>query len=126
MNMTTKTDTPTVTLEGAALAAAHELHRIAAEEKDLKARKEAAKAVLAALLTTPGTRAVDPITGAPLVTVRAGATRFDPDKARDILEPRILAMITVEMIDTTLAKEVMSPRDYAACCTHSAPSIVAA
>lgn len=114
-----------VALEGDALAAAHELHIISLEEKALKARKDVAKAVLATVLTEPGTKAVDPLTGEALVSVRAGASRFDAELAKKNLPPKALKTIMVEVPDAALAKEVLPPALLKLCQKQGEPSIVA-
>lgn len=113
----------TVLLEDDVLVAAIELRDIARARRDLEAREKAAKEVLAKHLAT-GETGVDPA-GNPLVTVRAGARRFDPAAATANLPPEVLATISVTAPDGKRAKEILAPALYDLCTKQNAPSVVA-
>ena len=115
----------TVILDDRHLAAAQELRAVMAEEKALDERKIAAKLILAEVLTTIGQDAVDE-NGEVFATVRAGARRFNAEEAKRNLPPAALKMVTVEMIDPLLAKELLPSSLYELCTKQGSPTIVAA
>lgn len=112
-----------VLLEDEYLDAANELRDIAAQEKDLAQRKEAAKAILAKALAV-GDKGVSP-DGEVLVTVRAGAARFNPDKAAERLPREVLSSVMVTVVDGKRAKAVLAPALYELCLDYNKPSVVA-
>lgn len=116
--------TDTVVLEDEYLEAARELVAIAAEEKALAERKARAKQVIEKALAV-GERGVSP-DGELLVGVRAGAAKFDADKAVEVLgDSPLLDSIMVTVPDGKRAKAVLAPALYEACCTYNRPSVVA-
>lgn len=120
--MTEHTDTVVLTDEY--LDAARELVEIATIEKQLAERKAAAKQIVEKALAV-GERGVSP-DGEPLVVVRAGASRFDPDKAAANLPANLLESITVTVPDAKRAKQVLAPALYDLCVTYNKPSVVVA
>lgn len=112
----------TVVLEDEYLAAARELVAIAAEEKELAARKAAARQIVEKALAV-GERGISP-DGEPLVVVRAGSMRFDAEKAAEVLDGSpLLESIMVKAPDGKRAKAVLAPALYEACCTSTKPSL---
>jgi hypothetical protein len=118
------TDTPTVVLEDEYEQAARELLDILAQEKALADRKAECKRILEKALAI-GERGIS-ADGEPLVAVRAGATRFDPDLATQQLSPDTLALISVTAPDAKRAKQVLGDALYELCCTRNKPSVVPA
>ena len=114
----------TVVLEDEFLAAAREIVEITALEKDLAERKAAAKQIVEKALAV-GERGISP-DGEPLVVIRAGAARFDPDRAAQSLPAELLASISVTAPDGKRAKAVLAPGLYDLCVTHNKPSVVPA
>jgi hypothetical protein len=116
--------TDTVVLQDEYLEAARELVAIAAEEKALAERKARARQIVEKALAV-GERGVSP-DGEPLVGVRAGAARFDAEKASQALAGTALwESILVTVPDGKRAKAVLAPALYEACCTYNKPSVVA-
>jgi len=118
------TDT-TVVLDDTHLAAAAELKQIMVEEKQLAARKDAAKKILAEILTEVGQTAVDS-DGVIWASMKAGASRWDAELAKRTLPPKMLELISVSTPDKDLAKEILPPALYNACTKPGAPTIQAA
>jgi len=112
-----------VLLEDEFLAAAKELREITAQEKLLAERKEAVKALLAKVLAV-GERGISP-DGDILVTVRAGAARFNPQKAAEQLPTEVLPSVMVTTVDAKRAKAVLAPALYELCLDYNKPSVVA-
>jgi hypothetical protein len=81
-----------VQLNGEYLDAAVELRAIAVEKKDLATREAECKRVIEAYLNI-GERGVTP-DGEEIITVRAGARRFDAAMAAENLPKEVLAQIT--------------------------------
>lgn len=115
----------TVTITDRHLAAAQELRAVLDEEKVLAARKDAAKAILAEVLTEVGQEAVDE-NGVKWASVRPGSARFDAQEAIRNLPPAALKMIVREVPDPKLAKDVLPPALYEKCTKASNPTIVSA
>jgi hypothetical protein len=116
-------NTPTVVLQDEYLDAARELVAIAAEEKALAERKARAKQIIEKALAE-GERGISP-DGEPLVTVRTGSARFDPDAAARNLPTELLQSISVTVPDGKRAKAILSPALYDLCVTRNKPSVVA-
>lgn len=112
----------TVVLEDEFLAAAREIVEITALEKQLAERKAAAKQIIEKALAV-GEQGVSP-DGEPLVAVRAGASRFDPDKATQVLPSNLLESIMVTAPDAKRAKAVLAPGLYELCVSHNKSSVV--
>lgn len=106
------------------LDAARLIVEITAQEKDLAERKAAAKQVIEKILVA-GQVGVSP-DGEPLVTVRAGAARFDPDLATRNLPADVLATISVTVPDGKRAKAVLAPALLALCQSRNKSSVVPA
>lgn len=105
------------------LEAAETIVRITALEKELAEEKAAAKQVIEKVLAI-GDKGVSP-DGVLLVTVRAGAARFDPDLATRNLPADILASISVTVPDAKRAKAILAPALLEMCQSHNKPSVVA-
>lgn len=119
--MTEHTDN--VLLEDEYLAAASELRQIAETKKQLTAREDQLKEIIAKVLTV-GERGVAP-DGTPLVAIRAGSRRFSAERAADNLPPEVLASIQVITVDSKKAKAVLAPALYDLCVDYTKPSVVA-
>ena len=111
-----------VILDGEYLDAAVELHAIAKEKKDLATREAECKRVIEAYLNI-GDRGVTP-DGWEIVTVRAGAKRFDAGMAAEYLPKEVLAQITTLQVDAQRAKTILAPALYDLCCTENRPSVI--
>ena len=111
-----------VQLNGKYLEAAVELHAIAQEKKDLATREAECKRVIEAYLNI-GDRGVTP-DGWEIITVRAGARRFDPGLAAANLPTAVLAQITTMQIDVQRAKTILAPALFDLCCTENKPSVI--
>lgn len=61
--------------------------------------------------------------GGPVVTITP-TKQFSAAKARQILPPSLLTLITVEAVDTKLAKKVLPPEVYAKCQAESGKATV--
>jgi hypothetical protein len=115
--------TPTVILQDEFLEAARDLVAIAAEKKALAEREGRAKEIIAKVLAE-GERGISP-DGEPLVAVRTGAAKFDPDAAASNLPAELLQSISVTVPDGKRAKAILSPALYELCTTRNKPSVVA-
>lgn len=114
-----------VILDDEYAAAARELLDLIEQEKALAERKAACKQVIAKALAVGETGVSTD--GEPLVTVRAGSLRFDPDLATQVLSgTTLLDTVTVQVIDGARAKAVLAPSLYEACCKRTQPSVVPA
>ena len=111
-----------VQLNGASLDAAVELRYIAVEKKDLATREAECKRIIEAYLNI-GERGVTP-DGEEIITVRAGARRFDPALAVENLPSEVLAKITTLQVDPQRAKAILAPALYDLCCTENKPSVI--
>jgi hypothetical protein len=111
-----------VKLEGEYLDAAVELRAIAVEKKDLATREAECKRVIEKHLAI-GDRGVTP-DGEEIITVRAGARRFDPGLAAANLPTTVLAQITTMQIDAQRAKTILAPALYDLCCTENRASVI--
>jgi hypothetical protein len=111
-----------VQLNGEYLDAAVELHAIAQEKKDLAIREAECKAMIEAYLNI-GERGVTP-DGWEIITVRAGAKRFDAALAAENLPKEVLAQITTLQVDAQRAKTILAPALYELCCTENRPSVI--
>lgn len=114
--------TSTVVLQDEYLEAARLIVEITAQEKALAERKAAAKQIVEKALAV-GEQGISP-DGEPLVAVRAGAARFDPDLATRNLPASVLESICVTAPDAKRAKAVLAPALYELAVTHNRPSIV--
>ena len=111
-----------VQLSGEYLDAAVELHAIAQEKKDLATREAECKRIIEAYLNV-GDRGVTP-DGWEIITVRAGARRFDPAMAAENLPASVLAQITTLQVDPQRAKTILAPALYDLCCAENRPSVI--
>lgn len=111
-----------VQLNGEYLDAAIELHKIAEIKKNLAPLEAECKRVIEAYLNI-GDRGVTP-DGWEIITVRAGARRFDPALAADNLPKEVLAQITTLQVDPQRAKAILAPALYDLCCTENRPSVI--
>ena len=111
-----------VILDGEYLDAAVELRAIAQEKKDLATREAECKRIIEKHLAI-GERGVTP-DGEEIITVRAGAKRFDAGLATDNLPPAVLAQITTLQVDAQRAKTILAPALYDLCCTENRPSVI--
>lgn len=113
----------TVALDGELAAAAEELVAIKAARKHLDEREAAVKELLLKALN-PGERGVAP-DGTPLVAVRAGQRRFNPERARLRLPADTYAGLLTLQVDKDRARTVLAPALWDECCDITAPSVVA-
>ena len=111
-----------VILESEYLDAAVELQAIAQEKKDLATREAECKRIIEKHLAI-GERGVTP-DGEEIVTVRAGAKRFDAGMAAEYLPKEVLAQITTMQVDAQRAKTILAPALYELCCTENRPSVI--
>jgi hypothetical protein len=111
-----------VILDGEYLDAAVELRAIAAEKKDLATREAECKRIIEKHLAV-GDRGVT-VDGEEVVTVRAGAKRFDAGLAAENLPAEVLAQITTLQVDAQRAKTILAPALYELCCTENRPSVI--
>jgi hypothetical protein len=111
-----------VQLNGEYLNAAVELHAIAQEKKDLATREAQCKRIIEKHLAV-GERGVTP-DGEEIITVRAGAKRFDAGLAAENLPKEVLAQITTLQVDAQRAKTILAPALYELCCTENRPSVI--
>ena len=111
-----------VQLEGEYLNAAVELRQIAAIKKNLAPLEAECKRVIEAYLNI-GERGVTP-DGEEIITVRAGARRFDAAMAAENLPKDVLAQITTLQVDPQRAKTILAPALYDLCCTENKPSVI--
>ena len=111
-----------VQLDGDYLKAAIELRSIAVEKKDLATREAECKRVIEKHLAI-GDRGVTP-DGEEIITVRAGARRFDAGLAAENLPKEVLAQITTMQIDAQRAKTILAPALYDLCCAENRPSVI--
>ena len=116
-----------VLLEDEYLAAANELREITAQEKNLTARKDRCKEILAKVLAE-GETGVDE-DGQMLVKVKPGARVWNETAARENLPENLLAAITVtvteERLDKDKAKAIFGDALYERCTKANKPSVVA-
>ena len=111
-----------VQLNGEYLDAALELHAIAQEKKNLASREAECKRIIEAYLNI-GERGVTP-DGWEIITVRAGAKRFDAGLAAENLPKEVLAQITTLQVDAQRAKTILAPALFDLCCTENRPSVI--
>ena len=111
-----------VILDGEYLDAAVKLRAIAREKKDLATREAECKRIIEKHLAV-GERGVSP-DGEEVVTVRAGAKRFDAGLAAENLPAEVLAQITTLQVDAQRAKTILAPALYELCCTENRPSVI--
>ena len=111
-----------VQLNGEYLDAAVELRQIAAIKKNLAPLEAECKRVIEAYLAI-GERGVTP-DGEEIITVRAGARRFDPGLAAENLPKEVLAQITTLQVDPQRAKAILAPALFDLCCTENRPSVI--
>ena len=111
-----------VLLDGEYLDAANELRAIAVEKKDLATREAECKRIIEKHLAI-GDRGVTP-DGEEIITVRAGARRFDAGLAADNLPTAVLAQITTLQVDPQRAKTILAPALYDLCCTENRSSVI--
>jgi hypothetical protein len=111
-----------VILDGEYLDAAVQLQAIAQEKKDLATREAACKRIIEKHLAV-GERGVTP-DGEEIITVRAGAKRFDAGMAAEYLPKEVLAQITTMQVDAQRAKTILAPALYELCCTENRPSVI--
>jgi hypothetical protein len=111
-----------VILDGEYLDAAVELRAIAAEKKDLATREAECKRIIEKHLAV-GERGVT-LDGEEIITVRAGAKRFDAGLAAENLPKEVLAQITTLQVDAQRAKTILAPALFDLCCTENRPSVI--
>jgi hypothetical protein len=111
-----------VILNGEYLDAAVQLQAIAREKKDLATREAECKRIIEKHLAI-GERGVTS-DGEEIITVRAGAKRFDAGLAAENLPPAVLAQITTLQVDAQRAKTILAPALYDLCCTENRPSVI--
>jgi hypothetical protein len=111
-----------VILESEYLKAAIELRNIAEIKKNLAPIEAECKAMIEAYLNI-GERGVTP-DGDEIITLRAGAKRFDAGLAAENLPKEVLAQITTLQVDAQRAKTILAPALYDLCCTENRPSVI--
>jgi len=112
-----------VLLHGEYLEAALELGEIAEAKRELAEREKRCKELLEKLLSV-GERGVDK-DNVPIVVVRKGAARFDPERAAESLSNDMLLKICTFTPDYKLAKQVLPPAMYEQCLDYNKASVVA-
>lgn len=111
-----------VILESEYLKAAIELRNIAEIKKNLAPIEAECKRIIEKHLAI-GERGVT-VDGEEIITVRAGARRFDAGLASENLPPTVLAQITTMQIDAQRAKTILAPALYDLCCTENRASVI--
>ena len=111
-----------VILDGQYLAAAVELRQIAEIKKNLAPIEAKCKRIIEEHLAI-GERGVTP-DGEEIISVRAGARRFDTGLATENLPKEVLAQITTMQIDAQRAKTILAPALYDLCCAENRPSVI--
>jgi hypothetical protein len=111
-----------VILDGEYLNAALMLREIARRKKELTEREAECKRIIEKHLAV-GERGVT-IDGEEVVTVRAGARRFDAGLATENLPKEVLAQITTMQVDAQRAKTILAPALFELCCTENRPSVI--
>jgi hypothetical protein len=111
-----------VILDGEYLNAALMLQEIARRKKELTEREAECKRIIEKHLAI-GERGVT-VDGEEVVTVRAGAKRFDAGLAAENLPPTVLAQITTLQVDAQRAKTILAPALFDLCCTENRPSVI--
>jgi hypothetical protein len=111
-----------ILLDGEYLAAANELRAIAAIKKNITERETICKRIIEKHLAV-GERGVTP-DGEEIITIRAGAKRFDAGLASENLPPAVLAQITTLQVDAQRAKTILAPALFDLCCTENRPSVI--
>lgn len=111
-----------VQLDGDYLKAAIELRQIAEIKKNLAPLEAECKRIIEKHLAV-GDRGVTP-DGEEIITVRAGARRFDAGLAAENLPKEVLAQITTMQVDAQRAKTILAPALYDLCCAENRPSVI--
>ena len=111
-----------VQLDGEDLDAAIELRSIAEIKKNLAPIEAECKRIIEKHLAI-GERGVTP-DGEEIITIRAGARRFDAGLASQHLPTAVLAQITTLQIDAQRAKTILAPALYDLCCAENRPSVI--
>jgi hypothetical protein len=111
-----------VILDGEYLNAALMLREIARRKRELSDREAECKRIIEKHLAV-GDRGVT-VDGEEVVTVRAGAKRFDAGLASENLPASVLAQITTLQVDAQRAKTILAPALYDLCCTENRPSVI--
>jgi len=111
-----------VLLDGEYLNAAIELRNIAEIKKNLAIIEAECKRIIEKHLAI-GERGVTP-DGEEIITVRAGAKRFDAGLAAENLPKEVLAQITTLQVDAQRAKMILAPALFDLCCTENRPSVI--
>jgi hypothetical protein len=111
-----------VILDGEYLNAAIELRNIAEIKKNLATIEAECKRIIEKHLAV-GDRGVTP-DGEEIITVRAGAKRFDAGLAAENLPKEVLAQITTMQVDAQRAKTILAPALYDLCCTENRASVI--
>jgi len=111
-----------VILDGEYLDAALKLRAIGLMKKNLAEREADCKRIIEKHLTV-GDRGVTS-DGYEIITVRAGARRFDAGLAAANLPTAILAQITTMQIDPQRAKIILAPALFDLCCTENRASVI--
>jgi len=112
-----------VLLHGEYLDAALELGEIAEAKRDLDAREKRCRDLLGSLLSV-GECGVDK-DNIPIVAVKAGAARFNPERAIAVLPSDVLLGICSRAPDARVAKQLLSPAMYEDCLEYNNASVVA-
>jgi len=111
-----------VILDGEYLNAAVQLRNIAVIKKDLAIVEAECKRIIEKHLAV-GERGVTP-DGEEIITVRAGAKRFDAGLASENLPAAVLAQITTLQVDAQRAKMILAPALYDLCCSENRASVI--
>ena len=111
-----------VILDGEYLNAALMLREIARRKKELAEQEAGCKRIIEKHLAI-GDRGVT-VDGEEIITVRAGARRFDAGLASENLPHAVLAQITTMQIDPQRAKTILAPALYDLCCTENRASVI--
>jgi hypothetical protein len=111
-----------VILDGEYLNAALMLREIARRKKELTEREAECKRIIEKHLAI-GDRGVT-VDGEEVVTVRAGAKRFDAGMASENLPKEVLAQITTMQVDAQRAKTILAPALFDLCCSENRPSVI--
>ena len=102
--------------------AALRLREINLSKKELAEEEAECKLIIMEYLAV-GDRGLN-LDGEEIITVRAGARRFDPAMAAENLPKEVLAQITTLQVDPQRAKSILAPALFDLCCTENKPSVI--
>jgi hypothetical protein len=105
-----------------AVEAANELRTIVAEEKRLSSRKDELKRIIREA-TPVGDSVIDKETGEILAVVKPGQRRWSADSAKSNLPDNVYKSILTLQPDKVIAKEILAPALYEACCVETDPMV---